>query len=504
MNVANTDASTSTVDAFPSSRLSSSASLRVCVVAPLTTLSGNLATATRIGSFFDRATIMSSVPPATALDESLWFDVCFFIHAVRGGMAVFPELFAANRNGLVRETSVDEFVGPDSLTTTPSPLSSPLLTAASLATHSQQPPIVRARRYVLVFGGTDVNEGSSNAALQQAMASVIQRVDAVVCFSQGLREVAVQRFPMCADVLTSPSTHVIPQSVSFIAPLVPVHRSPDSLLALAATESECLDKLIVEASAHSMQPLPVPQAGGPPTLVVILPAGIRRVKDPLFAVQAWEELFRRRCESQGDAASMSQQRAPSSNVALVIVGPALEQDVVLQLQNTIASNPGCHVYWHPGIEHAALMELFKVSGELRHHATAPDKRKNNLPSRLLCVLNTSRSEGQSQTLLEAMAAGIPVVARSIRANVELLHPPHVVSSATTISLTSPCGTLVESPRQLADAIEHMTTSAVSVAMDQQPQRHLVDTVETAVNWCRLHHSFASEAAAYQRIVAGLC
>ncbi|CUI14730.1 glycosyltransferase, putative [Bodo saltans] len=490
----------------------------VCVVAPLTTLSGNQATASRIASFFDRAVVISAAPVCettssslllqvngttscshVAREPALLWDVCIFVHALRGGAVVFPDLFPQ-----------------PTATTTTSSSSSYVLQERRLL-HA---PVAVARKYVLVFGGTDVNEFSMNSHQRDIMEKVIERVDAVVCFSEGFRLTAMERFPNCAAKILQlrqegGKTWVIPQSVEPTA-------HDDNNIAdkdhLAGEEEENIiaRQIIEEAALHSC--LPTPAADVRQLHIALLPAGIRHVKDPLFAVDAWKELRHRKTilNNNNDDANIS-------GVILIIAGPSLEAETTQQLQTamtaydvrgnkeegeetTLAHEP-LGVYWHPGIEHTLLMRWMRLAGkQLRRDVSRGGSDSiGNMPSlgaltelrtpHLLCVLNTSISEGQSQTLLEAMSAGVPVIGRNNNANSELLRgaPPSLNQHNDQCR-----GTLVESPHRLADAVQKLSHCRMSptCAFSQA-------FVVAAQDYCRQHHSMEDEACRYRHLIAAL-
>ncbi len=131
----------------------------------------------------------------------------------------------------------------------------------------------------------------------------------------------------------------------------------------------------VEAGAL---PSPKPPDG---SLSVLLPAGLREVKDPLLAVEMARTLHRR-----------------GLPVALRIAGPVLSESYAARV-------------------HAAAAGLDFISiGEVEHEGMGEVYRASDV------VWNTSRAEGGANALLEALAAGCAVFARNVMGNRELLPP----------------------------------------------------------------------------------
>ena len=154
-------------------------------------------------------------------------------------------------------------------------------------------------------------------------------------------------------------------------------------------------------------------------ILILMPSGIRPVKDPLFLVP----LFLKWQQSQQKKSTTS-----SSNVKLVIVGAVRDQNVMNELSkivtetiqgkttNNTANNgsnintnygyneglwdPETHsIVYHPPIERDLLLAAIAESD---------------------VILNTSKSEGMANVLLESMALGIPILARRNEGNVSLV------------------------------------------------------------------------------------
>mgnify|MGYP001022633441 CR=1 FL=1 len=123
----------------------------------------------------------------------------------------------------------------------------------------------------------------------------------------------------------------------------------------------------------------------PETKLILFPAGLRRLKGVLPAI---EEL-----------AAMLSERYPTH--VLVVLGPALEADYAEVLRHRIdvlcAQHPGLcgRILLNDGLPHADYLAALREAD---------------------LVLNASEHEGLSHGLAEAMAAGIPVLARDIAGN----------------------------------------------------------------------------------------
>lgn len=112
--------------------------------------------------------------------------------------------------------------------------------------------------------------------------------------------------------------------------------------------------------------------------VFLLPAGLREVKDPLFALEPLSRLRR------GDP-----------RVAFVHCGESLDPSLEEALRARAAAEP-----W------------------VRTLGAVPYRRMGSVYAGASVVLNTSRSEGYANVLPEAMAAGRPLLAADIPANAE--------------------------------------------------------------------------------------
>jgi len=116
--------------------------------------------------------------------------------------------------------------------------------------------------------------------------------------------------------------------------------------------------------------------------VFLLPAGVREVKDPAFAVEPLARL-----------------RAEEPRVAFLHAGEGIEPAAGEALRAALRGRP-----W------------------ARSLGAVPLARMGSLYAAADVVLNTSRAEGLANSLLEAQAAGRPVLASDIPANREAVPP----------------------------------------------------------------------------------
>lgn len=135
---------------------------------------------------------------------------------------------------------------------------------------------------------------------------------------------------------------------------------------------------VVPRGVHIPDPTPPPPTD---TLAILLPAGIRPVKDPLLALTLLAKL-----------------RASDIPARLTIAGPVLDEDYDRQFQAELAKHP---------------------------HATWIDVPRSEMPAHYAAahtVWNTSLHEGGANALLEGLAFGTTVYARNVPGNRDLLVP----------------------------------------------------------------------------------
>ena len=228
---------------------------------------------------------------------------------------------------------------------------------------------------VLVLGGTDVNVDAGDKA--DVLTRRAHAVDKVVSFSASMIAAAPPR-----SLPSDGRTAVVPQGVSLpeeVKGVPSVEGVPSGVF-----EEEGFD--VADDAPSPPPPLPLHEACGVPTStpVFLLPAGLRPVKDVLWAVDAIDAV------GAGSADA-------SPPFVLAIVGPSLDdkyRDAVVERLRRSKN-----VVLIPPVDRAHTVGYMRA-------ATA--------------VVNTSKSEGQSGAILEAAAAGVPIVARDIPGNRALL------------------------------------------------------------------------------------
>ena len=217
---------------------------------------------------------------------------------------------------------------------------------------------------VLVLGGTDVNVDAGDKA--DVLTRRAHAVDKVVSFSASMITAAP-----AGSLPSDGRTRVVPQGVNLPTDEMPVH----------STDGDAED---ANAPAPPPPPLPLHEACGVPstTPVFLLPAGLRPVKDVLWAIDAI------------DAIGASSNSDP---FVLAILGPSLDdeyRDTVIERLKTSK-----HAVLIPPVDRAHTVGYMRAAA---------------------AVVNTSKSEGQSGAILEAAAAGVPIIARDIPGNRTLL------------------------------------------------------------------------------------
>ena len=330
---------------------------------------------------------------------------------------------------------------------------------------------------VLVLGGTDVNVDVG--AGEDKVATLGRRAaaaDCVVAFSESMIRAAKP------GTLPPEKTIVVPQGV--------VLPDEDEVEEEEEEEEEEEDESTERAAATVRVPAPtLREALGarPETPVFLLPAGLRPVKDVLWAVDAAErEAARIVAGETSDDGTMTTRSSPTTSAATTSAATTISSAAA-----AAASVPFLVAVVGPSLDAAYAAEVsrrFERSTVARLLPGVTRARMVAYMRQATAVLNTSESEGQSGALLEAAAAGTPILARDIpgnRALLDLLHDAAQtetevdveveVSGRMTIAAeaaTNPnpsdensprhaCGTLRATPEAFAAALASFATNGSS-------------------------------------------
>ncbi|XP_027627212.1 glycosyltransferase 1 domain-containing protein 1 [Tupaia chinensis] len=174
--------------------------------------------------------------------------------------------------------------------------------------------------------------------------------------------------------------------------------------------------------------------------VFLLVCGLRRVKDPLYLVDAFSDWHRE-----------------EPHVYMVIVGPEVDPVFTREVKARVRRAAGVRLLGEMAQEdlHAAMKNCF-------------------------AVVNCSVSEGMSAAILEAMDLEVPVLARNIPGNAAV-----VTHEAT--------GLLFSDPQEFVQLAKRLVGDP---ALEK-------DLVAHGREYVRLHHSWQAERDTYQQLVRTL-
>ncbi|SDH01359.1 Glycosyl transferases group 1 [Alteribacillus persepolensis] len=191
--------------------------------------------------------------------------------------------------------------------------------------------------FVLTTGGTDINIDVNDYNKKRQMDVLLKKADALTVFTEDGKTRVLHDFPFLEE-----KTYVIPQAV----------KQP--------------------ALTKGSSPVPLPE-GYP---AVLLPAGLRPVKDVLFILEQLRELT-----------------LIFPRLQFILIGEALDDEVHKEVRAASAQIPW--FTYLPPVESEEMHHLYRWAD---------------------VVLNTSVSEGQPISLLEGMAEHVPALARNNAGN----------------------------------------------------------------------------------------
>ncbi|XP_036600694.1 glycosyltransferase 1 domain-containing protein 1 [Trichosurus vulpecula] len=223
----------------------------------------------------------------------------------------------------------------------------------------------------IIFGGTDINEDINHEEKKQIMGIILEEARFAVAFTESMKEMALNKWPHAKGKI-----HVQGQGIS-------------TMPNVTFNWNTFLQSAEINQRADNLH-------------VFILICGLRRVKDPLYLVDAFSEWHRE-----------------EPNVYMVIVGPEVDPVFTREVKARVKRAAGVQLIGEMSREdlHAIVKNCF-------------------------AVVNSSISEGMSAAVLEAMDLEVPVLVRNIPGNAAIVkheetgllfsHPQEFVQLATRL------------------------------------------------------------------------
>lgn len=289
-------------------------------------------------------------------------------------------------------------------------------------------------KYGVIFGGTDLNKDVSDPSKLSVIKQVIKNSSFCVAFTESLRNIAQMHSPG-SRVLVQPQCLDHELLNTDVTCSTPVHTEINN--------NDCSSPL-----------LPV---------VFVLPASIRPVKDPCFLVQ----LFRRKAHKL----------FRKHDARLLIIGPVADEEYFQEFCKQLGianlqqqqNNPSLLQSWIQDPEGSSVQYMQPLPITELHSYF----RCNVFHA----LVNTSHSEGMSSVILEAMACGLPVIARAIPGN-------------SAIIQHGKTGFLFETDDDFA-------TYALQL-LDSRSLRH--NMISSAVSYVNKHHHPSDEQNFYDDLI----
>ncbi|XP_051828573.1 glycosyltransferase 1 domain-containing protein 1 isoform X2 [Antechinus flavipes] len=261
----------------------------------------------------------------------------------------------------------------------------------------------------IIFGGTDINEDINHEEKSQVMGTVLEEARFAVAFTESMKEMALTKWSHAKGKI-----YVQNQGVSTIPNVI-------------FNWNTFLQSTEINQGADNLH-------------IFLLICGLRRVKDPLYLVDAFSEWH---------------QEEP--NVYMVILGP--EVDPVFT--NEVKAR----------VKRAAGVQLM---GEM------PSEDLHAVVKNCFAVVNSSISEGMSAAVLEAMDLEVPVLARNIPGNAAIVKHEET-------------GLLFSNPQEFVQLAKRLVN-------DPALEKKIVTQGKEYVKLC---HSWKSERDTYQNLMRKL-
>ncbi|XP_053135750.1 glycosyltransferase 1 domain-containing protein 1 isoform X3 [Hemicordylus capensis] len=261
----------------------------------------------------------------------------------------------------------------------------------------------------IIFGGTDINEDAKRNEKSWVMGAVLDEARFAVSFTEAMKETAAAYWPPARNKIYVQSQGIVTApSTSF-------------------NQKAFLQRAGILQDNNSVH-------------LFLLICGLRRVKDPLFLVDAVAEWHRK-----------------EPGIHLIIIGPEVEAAFAEEVKEKVKTADGVHL----------LQEI-------------PQEDLHALVKGCFAVVNSSVSEGMSAAILEAMDLNVPVLARNIPGNAAI-----ITHKAT--------GLLYSTPQEFVQ---------LSKSLIGDPSLHK-EIVLRAKAYITKHHSPECERKVYQNLVLKL-
>ncbi|XP_070572608.1 glycosyltransferase 1 domain-containing protein 1-like [Ptychodera flava] len=259
--------------------------------------------------------------------------------------------------------------------------------------------------YGIVLGGTDVNEHYKNMEKMDTMTKAVNKSRFVVAFSKAMRKQTLNLWPDIEDK---------------------VYQQPQAVITEPSLTFSFKDHLYHQCNISQ------------DSLIFLLVAGIRPVKDPLYVVNAFAKWHRN-----------------NRNCHFVIVGPAIDADLTEKVKSTMKELTGVHII--PALPQPDVQAAMSQS---------------------YALVNSSLSEGMSGAILEAMDLGVPVIARDIPGN-------------TAIVQHNKTGLIFDTPQVFIEQVELLIDS----------EKLHQDLIKNAKEYINSEHDSEKEKATYVKLVS---